>query len=82
MINNTPFGQVNDSNDAVPSSAHPTCFIETIVVYKLPQLSREEIRDMIGLKDIELKQTRFYQDVFKEGHQEGCTGQAKPDTFN
>ena len=46
-------------------------FIETIVVYKLPQLSREEIRNMLGLKDIELKQTRFYQDVFKEGHQEG-----------
>ena len=46
-------------------------FIETIVVYKLPQLSREEIRNMLGLKDIELKQTRFYQDVFKEGRQEG-----------
>jgi len=26
---------------------------------------------MIGLQDIELKQTRFYQDVFQEGQEEG-----------
>lgn len=26
---------------------------------------------MLGLTDIDLKQTRFYQDVFSEGHQEG-----------
>ena len=59
---------------AAPASLSKTewlDFIETIVVYKLPQLSREEIRDMLGLKDIELKQTRFYQDVFTEGRQEG-----------
>ena len=35
--------------------------IETIVVYKLPQASREEIARMLGLTD--LKQTRFYQSV-------------------
>lgn len=46
-------------------------FIETILVYKLPRLSREEIQRMIGLQDVELKQTRFYQDVFAEGRQEG-----------
>lgn len=46
-------------------------FIETILVYKLPRLSREEIQRMIGLQDVELKQTRFYQDVFAEGCQEG-----------
>ena len=39
--------------------AHPTC------------LSREEIQKMLGYNDIELKQTRFYQDVFTEGRQEG-----------
>lgn len=37
------------------------------MVYKLPQLNREEIQKMLGYKDIELKQTRFYQDVFAEG---------------
>lgn len=54
------------------SSARFFC-IETILVYKLPRLTREEIeiKEMIGLQDIELKQTRFYQDAFKEGHEEG-----------
>jgi predicted transposase/invertase (TIGR01784 family) len=45
--------------------------IETILVYKLPQLSREEIRVMLGLHDTDLKETRFYQEVFAEGRQEG-----------
>lgn len=43
--------------------------IETIIVYKLPQKSREEIAAMLGLS--ELKKTRFYQEVFEEGKQEG-----------
>ena len=38
--------------------------IETIIVYKLPQKSREEIAAMLGLS--ELKQTRFYQDTLLE----------------
>ena len=45
--------------------------IETIIVYKLPTLSREEIQQMLGFTDIDVKQTRFYQDVFAEGRQEG-----------
>jgi predicted transposase YdaD len=39
-------------------------------VYKLPTLSREEIQAMLELTDVDLKQTRFYQDVFAEGQQE------------
>jgi len=45
--------------------------IETILVYKLPTLSREEIQAMLELTDTDLKQTRFYQEVFTEGRQEG-----------
>lgn len=46
--------------------------IETILVYKLPTLSRQEIRAMLQLPDnIDLKDTRFYQEVFAEGHSEG-----------
>lgn len=45
--------------------------IETILVYKFPKLSREEIQKMLGYNDISLKQTRFYQDVYAEGQQEG-----------
>lgn len=46
-------------------------FIETILIYKLPQCSREEIQAMLGLTDVDLKQTRFYQEVMAEGIQEG-----------
>ena len=45
--------------------------IETIIVYKLPQLGRDEIKEMLGLTDIDIKQTKFYQDVFSEGREEG-----------
>jgi len=44
--------------------------IETILVYKLPTLSRGEIQTMLELTDTDLKQTRFYQEVFTEGRQE------------
>jgi len=47
------------------------------MVYKLPQLNREEIQKMLGYKDIELKQTRFYQDVFTEGESKIIIGQLK-----
>lgn len=43
--------------------------IETILVYKLPSKSREEIQAMFGLS--ELKQTRVYQEAFQEGIEEG-----------
>src|SRR5215204_1428494 len=45
--------------------------LETIVVYKLPALRRDEIQQMLELTDVDLKQTRFYQEVFTEGRQEG-----------
>jgi predicted transposase/invertase (TIGR01784 family) len=43
--------------------------IETIIVYKLPQKSRQEIERMLGLGD--LKQTKFYQEAFAEGEEIG-----------
>ncbi|HEY9608794.1 Rpn family recombination-promoting nuclease/putative transposase [Allocoleopsis sp.] len=43
--------------------------IERIIVYKFPQKTPEEIERMLGLG--ELKQTRFYQEVFQEGIEEG-----------
>ena len=56
-----------------PSAAWPDLvdLVETLLVYRLPALSREEIRNMLNLVDVELKQTRFYQEVFAEGQQEG-----------
>ena len=43
--------------------------IETIVLYKFPNLSREEIEAMLGLSEI--KQTRVYQEAREEGREEG-----------
>ena len=44
-------------------------FIETIFVYKFPNLSREEIEAMLNLNL--LKQTRVYQEAKAEGKEEG-----------
>jgi predicted transposase/invertase (TIGR01784 family) len=43
--------------------------IETIIVYKLPRKTLEEIQAMFGLS--ELKQTKVYQQGLEEGRQEG-----------
>ncbi len=43
--------------------------IETVFVYKFPNLSREVIETMLGLG--ELKQTRVYQEALEEGREEG-----------
>jgi predicted transposase/invertase (TIGR01784 family) len=46
-------------------------FMETVLVYKLPTLSREEVKAMLGLNDVQLKQTRFYQEIAEEERREG-----------
>jgi predicted transposase YdaD len=43
--------------------------IETVLVYKFPKLSRQEIEAMFTYSD--LKQTRVYQDAREEGEQRG-----------
>ena len=43
--------------------------IESIIIYKFPQKSREEIEAMFGLSD--LKQTRVYQEALAEGEERG-----------
>jgi predicted transposase/invertase (TIGR01784 family) len=43
--------------------------IETILVYKFPNRTKEEIIAMLGTDD--LKKTRFYKDVFAEGREQG-----------
>lgn len=56
--------------------------IETILVYKLPNLSRDEIKAMLHLPDTDLKQTRFYQEVFAEGREEGRTETQRQTALN
>ncbi len=43
--------------------------IETIIIYKLPKKSREELEAMLGLS--ELKQTKVYQEAKAEGQEIG-----------
>jgi predicted transposase/invertase (TIGR01784 family) len=43
--------------------------IETIIVYKFPQKSREKIEQIFGFS--ELKQTKVYQEAKEEGKAEG-----------
>jgi predicted transposase YdaD len=43
--------------------------IETIILYKLPRLSREEIQAMLQVHDI--RQTRVYQEAVQEGIEKG-----------
>jgi predicted transposase/invertase (TIGR01784 family) len=43
--------------------------IETVVIYKLPRLSREEIQTMLQVHDI--RETRVYQEAREEGMEEG-----------
>jgi predicted transposase YdaD len=39
--------------------------IETVIIYKLPRLSREEIQAMLQVDDI--RETRVYQEAVEEG---------------
>jgi predicted transposase YdaD len=46
-------------------------FVVTVLAYKLPNLSREELRVMLALNDVKFKKTRFYQEVLAEGILQG-----------
>jgi predicted transposase/invertase (TIGR01784 family) len=43
--------------------------IETVIIYKLPRLSREEIQAMLQVHDI--RESRVYQEAKEEGLKEG-----------
>jgi len=43
--------------------------IETVIIYKLTHLSREEIQSMLQIHDI--RQSRLYQEAVQEGKEEG-----------
>ncbi len=44
-------------------------FIETVIMYKVPRLSREEIQTMLKIHDI--RESRVYQEAVEEGEQKG-----------
>ena len=54
--------------ESSPSQRQLIELIETIVIYKFPQLSYEEIETMLNLEEI--RQTKVYQDAKEEGQLE------------
>ena len=67
----TVLGQLREAAVDTALTTAIVNLVETILVYKLRTVSREEIQAMLELTDVDLKQTRFYQDVFTEGEQAG-----------
>lgn len=60
--------QTHQTVEDVTTQSDVINLIETIVLYKFPSLSREELETMLGLND--LKQTKVYQEALEEGRQE------------
>ncbi|MFM8333211.1 MAG: Rpn family recombination-promoting nuclease/putative transposase [Candidatus Methylumidiphilus sp.] len=46
-------------------------FLETVLVYKLPNFTREEILKMLEFSDINIEETRYYQDAMAKGEKKG-----------
>lgn len=57
------------SSESELSKSQILGLIETIVVYKFPNLEREVLAAMLGV--VEMRQTRVFQDALKEGREEG-----------
>lgn len=45
--------------------------VETIMLYKFSDLSREEIKKMLDMSAVDITQTRFYKEAFLEGEHKG-----------
>lgn len=45
--------------------------IETIIVYRLPRLTREEIQQVLGFTEIDFRQTRTSMSLLKVGKKVG-----------
>ena len=47
--------------------------VESIMASKFPELSLEEIREMLDITQVRLEDTRFYRDVLQKGREEAQT---------
>lgn len=45
--------------------------IETILANKFPELTKEIIMNMLDIENVDITQSRFYQEIIVEGLQEG-----------
>jgi Uncharacterized conserved protein len=51
--------------------------VESILVNKFTQLTLEEIQKMLNLKEADVTQTRFYQEVLEIGEKKGVYNKEK-----
>lgn len=63
------FDRANQEIIDEPQKKQVIGLIETILLYKLPELTPQELEAMFGLD--ELKKTRYFQEVTQEARQEG-----------
>lgn len=49
--------------EAAPVWPDFNAWVETLLVYKLPRFSREEIKAMVHLIDVDIRDTRYYEEV-------------------
>ena len=73
-----PEQEVSESAQAILSNSDTSAefrlrldLVEAILINEFPQLSVEEVRLMLNLKEADVTQTRFYQEVFQIGQQDG-----------
>ena len=45
--------------------------IETMLANKFPELTKEIIMEMLEIKTMDVTKSRFYQQIYTEGRQEG-----------
>ncbi|MEL6163614.1 MAG: Rpn family recombination-promoting nuclease/putative transposase [Cyanobacteria bacterium J06628_3] len=63
--------RTNQEIESIKQQQQLLQLIETILIYKLPNMNKKEIQEMFGLSD--LKKTRVYQQAFEEGELKGKT---------
>ncbi|QNP29961.1 DUF4351 domain-containing protein [Cylindrospermopsis curvispora GIHE-G1] len=59
------------SAETEPEFEHRLSLIETILANKFPDLTKEMIMQLLDLKQTDITQSRFYQEIRQEGLQEG-----------
>ena len=71
-----PEQEVSESAQAILSNSDTSAefrlrldLVEAILINEFPQLSVEEVRLMLNLKEADVTQTRFYQEAFQIGQQ-------------
>jgi len=61
--------ELRESNRTEVMKRQLVQFVETVILYQFPKMSREEIEKMLQVSDV--RQTRVFQEAFEEGTEKG-----------